>query len=221
MPVVPRRALIAAAVAGLLVAGFAAGPLFLARAQESGGDGAGEAAPPEEPPTAVIDRLHDALLGVMREADTLGFEGRFERLRPVLAAVFDFESMARFTIGRANFEALGAEEQARLVDRFAAMSTANYARGFDGYSGQSFVTEGASDGPRGVTIVRSRLERPADDAVRLNYVLRPIDGQWRVIDVLLDGSISELARRRSEISSIYAAQGYDGVIESLEEAAGG
>jgi len=208
--VLPRRTLIAA---GLLAAP-ALVPGSRALAQDAG-------TATDAGPEAVVERLHAQLVSVMREADSLGYRGRFESLRPVLPEIFDFESMARFAVGRSNWETLDAGQRATLVDRFAAMSTANYARAFDGYSGQTFVTQGASDGPRGVTIVATRLERPNGDPVPLNYVTRPTDDGWRVLDVLLDGSISELARRRSEISSIFAARGYDGVIASLEDAVEG
>ena len=54
------------------------------------------AAAPREP----IEVLTDELSEVMRNADALGFQGRYERLAPVLTQTFDFGTMARIAAGR-------------------------------------------------------------------------------------------------------------------------
>jgi MlaC protein len=43
------------------------------------------------------------------------------------------------------------------------------------------------------------------------------DGQWRVIDVYLKSSVSELAMRRDEFANILAKSGFDGLIADLKE----
>ena len=62
------------------------------------------------------------------------------------------------------------------------------------------------------SVTKGRSSAPA-----LNYLLRQNAGIWRIFDVYLDGSISELATRRSEYTSILDDQGFDGLIDRLEE----
>ncbi len=54
----------------------------------------------------------------------------------------------------------------------------------------------------------------------INYLMRRSDGAWRIADVYLTGTISELATRRSEFSSVLRDQGVDGLIAVLNRKAG-
>ena len=41
--------------------------------------------------SAVIDGFHRDLIGVMKEAKTLGYEGRYQKIEPALGRTFDLE----------------------------------------------------------------------------------------------------------------------------------
>ncbi|NJO38279.1 MAG: hypothetical protein HC871_12595 [Rhizobiales bacterium] len=112
---------------------FAAGPADLA-AQEGGVQ-------------AVVQRLNTTLLDVMQSADALGYQGRYEKLDPVLRSSFDFAFMAKIAAGRA-WNALDKTERADLVERFSRMSVATFASRFDGYGGERFQIFGERPGAR-------------------------------------------------------------------------
>jgi phospholipid transport system substrate-binding protein len=90
-------------------------------------------------PTQAVEDLHKTLLGVMQEADSLGYQGRYDRLAPVLQALFDFAFMAEKSVGR-HWKTANDEDRKTLVETFTRFSIANYAGRFDGYSGQQFET---------------------------------------------------------------------------------
>lgn len=169
----------------------------------------------QDGPTAVVQQLNDTLLGIMQEADTLGFSGRYEKLEPVLGEVFAFPTMARVAAG-SHWRGLTTEQRARLADAFARFSIATYANRFDGFSGERFEIGDEEEAARGSTIVQSRIITGSGERVALNYLLRQNAGHWRIFDVYLDGSISELATRRSEYTAILDDQGFDGLITRLE-----
>jgi len=54
------------------------------------------------------------------------------------------------------------------------------------------------------------------ELIHLSYLMRQNDGVWQIADVYLNGTISELATRRSEFSSIIRAQGIDGLLAVLD-----
>ncbi len=175
------------------------------------------AAPAEMPQAVeVVESLHAALVGVMKEADALGYAGRFDRLEPVLGRTFDLDFMAEKSVGR-HWKDLSPEDQKRLIATFRRFTLANYAGRFDGWSGQHFETVGEDVSTRGTVIVKTRLVDPQDEDVELNYRLRPVDDSWRIIDVYLNGTVSELALRRSENSSLVAREGIDSLLTALEE----
>ncbi len=205
--VVLRRltgALAAGAAALLLVGGLVGG---LAGAPARAG----------ETPTATVETVNRALLHVMRNADSLGFKGREDYLAPVLQETFDLPGMARLAAGRywAQFD---TEEKQAVVDHFVDLSVSTFAARFDGYSGEAWRIEGTTEAPRGGTIVENRLVTGAGEVIPINYLIREDEtGDWRIIDVYLDGNISELATRRSEFTSVLKSGGVERLIAQITQ----
>ena len=171
-------------------------------------------------PAEVVERLHAALLEVMREARSLGVRGRFQRLQPAMEAAFDLPAMARIAVGP-SWTRMAPEQQAQIVQAFANWSIAIYADRFDGYSGESFATRDETALQNGDRLVRTVLSRPKDAPVQLNYLMRPsADGRWRIVDVYLDGTISELASRRSEFTGLLREGGPERLIAALRRRTG-
>ena len=75
-----------------------------ARGARAGGLGRAEAAAPASPPVQVVEKLHAALLGVMKDAEELGYQGRYDRLAPVLKETYDTRLHGR-EVGRPSLEA--------------------------------------------------------------------------------------------------------------------
>jgi phospholipid transport system substrate-binding protein len=191
-----RRTLLAAALAGLL-------PCHPAVAQ---------AAPQE-----VVDSFHGALLEVMRAAERLGVRGREARLRPAMEAAFNLPAMTRIAIGPP-WARLAPGEQQALVAAFSDWSIATFANRFDGDGGVRFQTLGENPLASGDRLVRTQLLRPNDKPVQLNYLLRDAGGgAWRIVDIYLTGTISELASRRSEFTVILRDGGAEKLLAELRQ----
>jgi phospholipid transport system substrate-binding protein len=168
-------------------------------------------------PTQVIDALHASLLDVMKNAVALGYPGREQKLRSVVPQHFDVKEMARKSLGEAQWKLASEEAKRRYLETFERFMVANYAGRFDGFSGQSFQTLGEVPDPRpGAVIVKTRLIDPTDKNIDLNYRMRQVGGTWKVIDVYLDGTVSELAVRRSEFVSIVKRENLDALIVALD-----
>ena len=165
-------------------------------------------------PAAPVERWHAALMGVMREAQRLGVRGRFERLSQPMAQSFDLAAMTRIAVGPP-WTSLAPAEQQALTEAFARWSVATYAARFDGFSGESFATQGNQALPNGDVLVRTVLNRPGQEPVVLSYLVRAIQGAPRIVDIYLTGTISELASRRSEFNALMRDGGAARVTEEL------
>lgn len=180
------------------------------------GSGAGRAAEPT--PSEIVERLNVALIEVMQGAETLGFQGRYQRLAPVLSAAFDFPWMARISVGR-HWRALDEVTRGRFVEAFGKLSIATYAARFDGYGGERFEVLGEAPGRRETVLVRNHLVRNDGETVAIDYLLKAREEHWRVVDVFLDGKYSELALKRSEYGSVIKNHGMAALIQSLDDKA--
>ena len=167
-------------------------------------------------PSAHIAGLHGALIETMKQAKQLGLKGRYDQLAPVLFKTYDVPLMARIAVGP-SWDSMPPPQQARLVDAFSRMMVATYASRFDGFSGERFEILQTVEQPPASKIVMTRVTQSNGKAVSLNYLLRLTGAEWKVVDVFLDGTISELANRRAEFTAILKSGGPDALISSLRQ----
>jgi phospholipid transport system substrate-binding protein len=183
-------------------------------------DAAPTAAPVTEASTstasAVVKNFYARLSDTMKQGDQLGFSGRFKKLQPAVQTAFDMPYMTRVAVGLVWSKAT-PDEQQQLISAFTDFSVANYAHNFAKDTGVQFDVVDEKPIKDGV-IVETKLTPKDKDPIALNYLMhKDAQGTWRIADVYLDGSISELANRRSEFSAIAAHDGIPALVNSLGE----
>jgi phospholipid transport system substrate-binding protein len=164
-----------------------------------------------------IQILYASLLSTMKNGSTLGESGRFAQLEPVIRNSFDLPVMARLSVGP-SWAGLTAAQQQQVTDSYGRYISAIYADRFDSYDGQKLEVTGERPAPSGI-MVTSRIVKANGDPVEIDYLMRQDGGNWLIADIYLDGSISEVATRRSEFAAILRSQGIDGLIEALNRKA--
>ncbi len=163
-------------------------------------------------PTATVEKLHATLLSLMKEADSLRYQGRFERVAPVLDQTFNFETIGRVVTGR-YWKGLAADKRSSFLDTFRKLSAATYAENFDGYGGEAFKTLG-EEIKKGAALVRTQIVKSDGKTVSLNYVLNQSGADWRVVNVIAEG-VSDLSLKRSEYGAVISREGIDSLIAKL------
>ena len=167
-------------------------------------------------PKSVIFKLNSALLRSMQEADKLGYKGRREILAPVIEDSFDLPFMIRYSTGR-HWRKLTEPQKEALTAAFSDLTIATYADRFDGYSGEKFEIVSEQEARKGLRLVKTVLQKSNGEQIKLDYLLRPSEKSWRIIDIFVKGRISELSTKRSEYSTALKRRGYDGLIEILKQ----
>jgi len=162
----------------------------------------------------LVEAFHAALLSSMKSAAEIGVKQRFDTLSPIIGASFHAGLMIQVASG-SYWRKASETQHAALIAAFSKLSAATYAAQFDGYDGQSFKTLGHKPGPQKTILVETQIINPGNSNVALTYVTRKIQGQWRIIDVLVDTGISELARKRSEYRGVLRSGGVDGLVRLL------
>jgi phospholipid transport system substrate-binding protein len=165
--------------------------------------------------TAAVESLHATLLGAMKDATQLGYQGRYTRIAPAVEQSFDLDFMARFVLGPDGKD-LGAADQARWREAFERITVATYAGRFTGWGGEQFKTLGEEPAAQDTVFVKTVLDRPDADDVQLTYRLRKTDGGWKIVDIYNKGTVSELALRRSDYSSVLKRDGFDKLLQTVD-----
>jgi phospholipid transport system substrate-binding protein len=159
------------------------------------------------------------LLVTMTNGRALRPSGRFAQLAPVIRGIFDLPLMTRLSVGPA-WATLGdaQRQQQQMTDAFGRYISAIYAERFDSYDEPKLDVTGQDPAPAG-TMVRSRIIKANGEPVEVDYLVHRSGGAWLISDIYLDGSISELATRRSEFAAIIRSQGIGGLIAALNRKA--
>ncbi len=108
--------------------------------------------------------------------------------------------MARVATGSA-WTKMSDEEKTAVADAFTDWTVATYANQFRAFEGETFTTKREVDAARGRKSVETTLNPKGDEPVVLNYQLREDGGQWKIIDVYLDGSVSHNVPVRQSVKS--------------------
>jgi phospholipid transport system substrate-binding protein len=166
-------------------------------------------------PQDTVRAFYTVLLATMKQGPALRESGRYAALAPVIRQEFDVPFMTRLAAGP-DWAGLTPSQQQQVTTAFGRYVAATYADRFDRYSGEELQVGGGEPFAGGY-IVETKIVKPAGDPVTINYLLRDDGGTWRIADVYLDGTISQLATQRSEFHSILRRKGVDGLIAALNQ----
>ncbi len=140
----------------------------------------------------------------------------YDLVSEIVLPHFDFETIARWVMGRYWREAT-PEQRQRFTEEFRTLLVRTYARALLEYSGEilNYAPLQAAADADDVT-VRSEVQRSSGPSIPINYRLHYRDDAWKVYDVNVDG-VSLVTNYRSSLGSQINREGLDAVIGQLSE----
>jgi phospholipid transport system substrate-binding protein len=153
----------------------------------------------------------------MRNGPALGISGRYAQLEPAVTRTFDIPFMTQLAVGSV-WSRLTDLQRQQVTQAFGRYVAAIYADRFNSYSGQRMEVLTEQPSANG-TRVNSKIVKADGQPVGIGYLVRENAGVWRVVDVYFEGTISEMATRRSEFATILRTTGIEGLIQVLNRKA--
>ena len=191
------------------LAGFFMGLLVLSAAPSAQTTG------PESEAVVVVEKLHNTLLEAMKNAEKLGFRGRYDIMAPVVESSFDTPLIVQVVLSR-YWKELTPAQQGQFVVLFNRLSASTYASRFDSYAEESFKTQGVEEMKKGRLLVKTELLRKNENPVKLEYLVQQNGGKWYIISVIADG-VNDLALKRAEYATIINDKGFDNLVGEIEK----
>jgi phospholipid transport system substrate-binding protein len=162
-----------------------------------------------------IQALNQGLVAVMQAGRRVSFRDRFHTLAPTIDRAFDLAGILRTSVGP-RWGDVEAAQQADLLKMFRRFTVASYIANFDSYDGQRFEIAPALRTIGTDQVVSTTLVPTSGDTIRIDYVMRQVGADWKIVDVLLDGTISRVAVQRSDFRGVMAQGGAPALVASLE-----
>lgn len=173
-----------------------------------------------DPAVARVQSFYDVLTDTMKQGAALGPQGRFNKLAPAIDSSFNLPAMTAYTVGP-SWASTSPADQKALIDAFRRFTIANYVSNFKSDDGITFKVSPDVKTYGTDEVVQSELDPKSGEPVALNYRMRQDSGSWKILDVYSAGFVSELARRRSDFSSILTTGGPQALVKKLNEMSDG
>ncbi len=163
-----------------------------------------------------IVALNNGLLAVMKAGSSVPFLDRYNTLSRVVENTFDLPEILRRCVG-SSWSTLAAPERAELLEVFQRFTITSYIASFNSYAGQRFEIEPSPRAVGNDVVVETHLVPLNGEPSRLAYMMHAQGNNWRVVDVLLDGTISRVAVQRSDFRRFLAGHDSSGLISSMQQ----
>ncbi len=169
-----------------------------------------------DPAVRQIESFYAALLDTMKRGEQLGLQGRHLKLTPITEEIFDLAAMAQLSVGP-SWQSLSESEKQEIVGAFTRMTIANYAKNFGKFAGEQFLVEPLVKTRNSDKIVESKLLSSDRSSVPFNYRMHLVGDKWKIVDIYLNGYVSQLALRRADFSSTITNSGAAGLVRKIND----
>ena len=169
-----------------------------------------------DPAARQIEMFYSTLVDTMKQGSQIGLQGRFRQLTPIIRDTFDLPAMTQLSVGP-SWQTLSEMDRKSITDAFERMTIANYAKNFASFAGEKFTVDPMVKMRNDEKIVESNLATASHTTVPFNYRLHMIDGKWKIVDIYLNGYVSQLALRRADFASTVASSGAVGLVKKIND----
>ena len=169
---------------------------------------------PTAAPQQIIEQTVEAVVAVLAD-ETRSAALRRAELEVIARERFDFRSMSRLVLAR-NWKRFSKSQQAEFVEVFTSYLANDYGSRLDRYEQEKVEVLGERQEPRGDVTVKTAILGGENDGALVDYRMRDRKGQWKIIDVVIEG-ISLVANFRDQFRDVIARSGPEGLIEKLRE----
>jgi phospholipid transport system substrate-binding protein len=166
-------------------------------------------------PSQVVDGLASQVLPILQDKN-LSADQKRERIEQIVYQAMDFHTLSKLVLAR-NWSKFSPAQQTAFVEEFKRHLSVTYGRNIENYNNEQVKILGERKAARGDVIVMSKILRGGSSAdIVVDYRLRQRDGQWKIIDVVVEG-VSLLSNFRSQFQDIVANGGPNKLITLLKE----
>jgi phospholipid transport system substrate-binding protein len=163
-------------------------------------------------PLDTVNQVINKSLPVLRDKHT-PLPQRRRQLLSLLEQHFDFADMSRIALGY-HWRELNATQRGQFTQLFTAFIENAYLSKIQDYSGQDVAVLGQNTEGEGFAQVHSQIIQQGKQPIKVDYLLREMDGDWKIYDVTVD-AISIVANYRNQFNRVINDQGFDKLMADM------
>lgn len=140
---------------------------------------------------------------------------KIKSLEKIVFKEFDFSTISRLVLAR-NIKKFSDEQKFEFEEQFKVYLSRSYGSRLIRYANEKVVFKDARKEKRGDVTIMTAIVGGAADGIEMNYRVRGKEGEWRVIDVVIEG-ISLVSNFRSQFKEIVNKNGPEGLLAQLRD----
>ncbi len=161
--------------------------------------------------TQVLDRIKSEKQQLEEHPERV-----YELVNELVIPHFDFISMSKWVLGK-NWGLATEDEKSQFTDEFRTLLVRTYAKALLEYSDQEirYIDEQNSANSN-LVVVKTEVTQSGSNSIPIHYRMHVSGGDWKVIDVAVDG-VSLVSTYRGEFASHIRKNGISNLITRLAE----
>ena len=159
---------------------------------------------------ASINELHESLIKI---SDKTINSDNLAVIDDVVKNSYDLERMGKIIIG-VDWRQTDTKTKKEFVNVFKRFISVNYFRRFNKINELYFEHQTVTNIEDKFKLARVILTAD-NERFKIDYLLSLKNEKWKIFDVLLDGSISEIATKKSDFKKIIKEEGVSGLVKNL------
>lgn len=157
----------------------------------------------------------DAVFTILQKND-LDQQAKNKEIIDIVTPMFDFELMARLSLGKKHWSVLSQDKKERFIELFIKRLKASYLSNFNLYTDEKVLYEPSFQ-------VKKKIHTPTylvskDKKISILYKFYKAQKNWKIYDLEIQG-VSIIRSYRSQFSSILESGTIDDLLLKLENPA--
>ena len=157
----------------------------------------------------------DAVFTILQKND-LDQQAKNKEIIDIVTPMFDFELMARLSLGKKHWSGLSQDKKERFIELFIKRLKASYLSNFNLYTDEKVLYEPSVQ-------VKKKIHTPTylvskDKKISILYKFYNAQKNWKIYDLEIQG-VSIIRSYRSQFSSILESGTVDDLLLKLENPA--
>jgi len=162
-----------------------------------------------------IKRNLDAVFLVLQKKD-LSPEARKNEVVEIVTPMFDFERMAKLSLGRKHWTDMPPEHRERFTELFVQRLRQSYLNKLTAYTDEKIVYEPPIAVENKVSVPTQLISK--GNKISMLYKLYPTDNTWKIYDVEIQG-VSIIRSYRSQFNEILQKGTFEDLLEKMQKPA--
>ena len=165
--------------------------------------------------TSKIEMLQEVLIQISEDSSQVS--DNLNKIKKVVEKVYNNKKMLKIIVGEKKWQKLSDNEKEDLYETFLEYISFSYIKRFSKIENPRFELIKFKRIGEKFNLVETNLIISSEEKIMIHYLFSKVDNDWKIFDVLLEGTISEIATKKSEFKKIIDENGVSSLAKSIKK----